>query len=553
MCELREFIERINKNVDETWNSYSVYKAKRKMKDALMLIPRWYPGRTPPTSLTEILEDYRKMGTVDIQINYGYMYYFDELRKFKSYPYRLWRFYDNYEDKESLFKEPYIKYSTNETENTEMFFKEVFYNFVHEKRLTPEDISILKNREDVTEKLVDAYKNVVSKRYTNYCRNQLIDALQSVIDMLNKLGVMVDMKEANDKIAQKLRLDLFKLPDDTPLVEKGKIVGIEFEECSIFQLEALLCHYFNRLEKVREGIGKGLFFLAYFCDTENLFKINVDEIEGQELLECQKEYVVMNNIKNKMFKQLHDLFEKSQRDNTPEPEFLEIYTQTVEKHFRVYNEIFNLAPTGDEGIDEARRRFEIEFNTINITNSYFKHFNYITKTSLVEDLIIQAERCSSRINWGIIEDDNWGYRLKWNMLLGFDIPGLNMPLRLHITLKDLQKVACDYLKLSEIPLYVGAEDFDISDKKSGTQFLLPLTKEKQKQIKYLIENSTESTKPTKEALTDDALRRIKHINCMQLPNSALRMIAEKTNRTQICPDYMNMYNGRIRRTPRREV
>lgn len=552
MYRQKEFIGRIVRNVEQTWTSYSVYKAKRKMKDVLMIIPRWYPGRITPTSLKKVLEDYRDMGTVDIQINYGYLYYLNELEKFKLQPHKLWEFYDSFENKESLFQEPYIKYSTNEAENTEMFLKEVFYNFVQDKGLCEKDISTLKNRDEVTDWLVKTYKDIISNRYIDYCKNQLVDALQSVIDMLDKLGVMSDMKEANDKIAKKLKLDFLRIPNDIPLVEKGKIVGVEFENCSIFQLEALLCHYFNRLEKIRESIGRGLFFLCYFSDTENLFDINVDEIEDHELLECQKEYVVMSKIKDKMFDRLHFLFERSQIEKTPEPVFSDVYDQTVEKYFRAYNDFFNIAPR-EEGVDEARRKFELEFNTINITNSYFRHFNYITKTSLVEDLIIQAERGNTRINWGIMEDDNLGYRIKWNMLLGFDIPGLNMPLRLHITLVDLQKVVKDYLKFSEVPLYVGSEDFNISNKISGTQFLLPLTKEKQKQIKYLVENSTESTKPTQKALTDDALRRIKHINCMQLQNSALRMVAEKTNRTQICPDYMNIFNGRIRRTPRRGV
>ena len=42
----------------------------------------------------------------------------------------------------------------------------------------------------------------------------------------------------------------------------GNIFGIDLNKCSIFQLEAILSFFMNRLEKERESLGTGMFFLS---------------------------------------------------------------------------------------------------------------------------------------------------------------------------------------------------------------------------------------------------------------------------------------------------
>lgn len=549
-----EFIEKLAKNVERSWTSYSVYLSKMKMKEAIVAIPKWYPDGNVPTDLTEILQDYKAIGTVETHINYGHTYFLDELEKFLKNPNALWNFYDKYKDKKDFSQDPFIKYSTNISQNTEMFFSEMLYNV-----LQTNEIRVLEcgDREKITKHLVNVYKNIISKQYVELYKFQLIASLQNVVEKLERLGSLEDMRVLNNTVAERLGLDFFKISNEIPLVEKGKICGVEFENCSIFQLEAMLCHYCNRLEKVRESIGKGLFFLCYLCGHSDVFKMNVHIVDDEELLECQKEYVVLQNILDEMLKTAHYMFEKSKIDKTDEPKFLDIYNQTVDKYFSAYAEFFQLVEKGKETSEEARQEFEIAFKTYNVTNSHYKHFDYLTKQSLVEDLIIQAER--NNINWGVMEDGNDGYKIQWKVLLGFDVPGLNTTLRVHVPIGIFRKTVYDYLHLTEAPLYVGREDFDIADKVSGTQFLLPLTQKQLKSVKlYLAKHKVSTSKVENKQdksfkNTIDAVRRVKHINYMQLPNTTKRLLSEKTAKTQEFPDYINIFTGTIRRTPRKEV
>lgn len=552
-----EFIAKIAENVERSWTSYSAYLSQIKMKDVLKLIKNWYPSREEvPTDLREILKGYQKLGTVDTQISYGYMYYLDEIEKFLKDPDSLWDSYDNNICTKYIMEEPYVKYSTDRQKNTRMFFSEIFYNLVQNMEFYQTSYLSERDRKVISNYVAGIMRDVVRNKYIGLAKFELIEALKSVIEMLEKLGAIETMKFDNNSQAQRLGLDFFKIAEDIPSIEDGKLFGIEFEQCSIFQLEALLCHYFNRLEKVRESIGKGLFFLCYLCDLPDVFKTNVRRFSSEKLLECQKEYVVMFCIQQNMLEEVYELFEKSEINNMPEPNFENIYNETIDKYFRAYVEYFKLVDKGNEDTPEARKEFTIRLNTLSITNAYYKHFNYITKISLFEDLIIQAER--NNINWGVMPDGAEGYRIKRNMLIGFDIPGLNMPLRLHFPLIAIKQVVHNYLGLDEIPLYVGREDFDILDKPVGTQFILPLNFENRREIKNLAqldyrEDGTVFGNAVEKypKITSDAVRRIKHINYMQLPNTAKRLLSEKTRKTQEFPDYMNIFTGKIRKTPRR--
>ena len=50
---------------------------------------------------------------------------------------------------------------------------------------------------------------------------------------------------------------------------------------------------------------------------------------------------------------------------------------------------------------------------------------------------------------------------------------------------------------------------------------------------------------------DDKNGMLKHVECIHWPNQIKKLLAEKTNKTQVSPDYIDVFNGSKRKTQRR--
>ena len=129
-------------------------------------------------------------------------------------------------------------------------------------------------------------------------------------------------------------------------------------------------------------------------------------------------------------------------------------------------------------------------NTMNIL-TYDIEDRYMTGKNMVNNLykgknasvLALIELCLTRDtiqNWGYIEEDN---NLGNFIILGFDIEGLNMPLRIHIP-KDYLK---EFLEANEmqniVPIYKGNEDFMKLGESMKTPALIPMSKNVKRQIK----------------------------------------------------------------------
>lgn len=176
---------------------------------------------------------------------------------------------------------------------------------------------------------------------------------------------------------------------------------------------------------------------------------------------------------------------------------------------------------------------------MHVGNTTFQTRNYMVKSRLIEDIILQS--IEQNINWGIMEEDE-AIRIGKRVLLGFDIPGLNAPLRVHCNLTDLKSIMHDYLKTDEVPLYVGTEDFRTSGRGDGTPLLLPLRNPEINYIKKVSKKKNFESGP--------AEKYIKHVACTQMPNQLKRILSEKTGKTQKYPDKANIYTKKIIKSDR---
>ena len=117
-----------------------------------------------------------------------------------------------------------------------------------------------------------------------------------------------------------------------------------------------------------------------------------------------------------------------------------------------------------------------------------REFSYKQKDNSIYSLMdfLITENVSK--NWGII-DENKKSRY---VLVGADIPGLNMPLRLHIDRSEFLKFIYSKQGSSIIRLYDGKEDFMSNGKNIGTNYLFPITYEQEKSIIKTADNTRET-------------------------------------------------------------
>lgn len=118
---------------------------------------------------------------------------------------------------------------------------------------------------------------------------------------------------------------------------------------------------------------------------------------------------------------------------------------------------------------------------------------YMTGKNVVDNLykgknaniLALVESCITRDtiqNWGYIEEEN---NLGNYIILGFDIEGLNMPLRVHIPKNYLEQFFEANNKEGIIPIYKGNDDFKHLGEQRKTPVLIPMSPEIKEQLRKM--------------------------------------------------------------------
>ena len=114
-----------------------------------------------------------------------------------------------------------------------------------------------------------------------------------------------------------------------------------------------------------------------------------------------------------------------------------------------------------------------------ITTLSHQKFFYVTKDFILSSLIytMLTNSKNKKRNWGYVVSDKNNDKDK--ILLGFDIPQLNMPLFVHIDRNYLNYVVNKITNQSQIPVYEGSKDFFVFNKdgRITNQVLYPIKRE----------------------------------------------------------------------------
>ena len=459
----------------------------------------------------------------------GYKYLLDTMDEFLKKPERIWQVLEEEKDKKVFFEYYDSTFTMDKKENFKSLSMDLIHIlvsysplFVHLDRVPNE------YRNTCLKTLQRKIKNERKPSMEKEQREALLRALKSMFGELKYFTDLVEVEKLHNSKMQKAGLDFLCVDENIPPIDNdGKIFGYNLEKCDTFQLMALYAFYTNRLEKIEENLGKGFFFLYNFTMHDKLTEREIFKLNTKNLKEAWKKFYVLSKIFDSKSRELSESEPVDSEDSYEKLTINDVYDSVYKGLEEDYAKTFNGADLSEDA------------SVFMTTNGFSKRNYYMLKDGILEEVLLYA--IENNVNWGFIEDED-GRLLKKLIIIGIDVPGLNMPLRLHYPLENLRAFVKQYLETTEIPMYIGNEDFVPYGSNVGTQLLLPIDAKDKDRIR----------KASKGKKFDEKNGMLKHIECIQWPNQIKKLLTEKTNKTQVAPDYIDIFNGKKRISPRRE-
>lgn len=305
--------------------------------------------------------------------------------------------------------------------------------------------------------LLREYMSDYLKFYKNEIKKTYISNLVFLGNFFEEFGLIERYVNSNNKNLQRAQLQNLKYTekDMRKLFTEEYLSSLTFE-----QLSYLNVVWINRFSKEIEGIAKASFLISDFDLWEDIYQGENINFSDEEL---KWELIKITTLTNFSVQCLGMRKEKiSSQDNSIEAtdtnldsEISEYTKQTQEQEGEKYRSIYSekLPKSKNVFLDEIQS-FESIYNAVQ-TSYYLKDKNLV---SMLYDL-----QLNGRVqNWGIMRQNEEGRLLNAKyVLIGIDLPGMNMPIRLHIPKDLLVECAPEINGVKVLPLYAGREDFII--------------------------------------------------------------------------------------------
>ena len=343
---------------------------------------------------------------------------------------------------------------------------------------------LCKNEAEIVEEDVKEHTKVAEKTIKEDC----IKAITESIDLLDKFGLIEYYIDLNNKSFK----DIYVFNYDFSYDEfKKQTTENNLKKLSVNQLIMMSAFWLNRANKIVGNLNKSLYILSH----RELYSVNKDE-NGNEKISVDKETI--SNVDLKM-EVLHKIY-------------LDIFPMAEKRNEIMGDNKINLDKECKKYIETSGREYQRYFderlvNSVNSleddlfeTNVYENtiYNSYKVKAHSVQALLLSllSSENSKIKNYGYIPEDDSNIDQKEYFLIGVDVPGFNMPLRLHIRKSELKEVLSGVQNGEAIfQLYQGAEDFDLNNNKVfPANIYIPLSAEKKKAIKDIEKNLTKRDK-----------------------------------------------------------
>ncbi len=349
--------------------------------------------------------------------------------------------------------------------------------------------------------ILEAELKKYTEKVSDGLRNECISSIRSNVEFMDNYGLINSFVEANNAINKSIYLygcD-YSYDETMELLSEKKL-----KELSIEQLIGMSAYWENRNAKVINQINKSLYILShpelYESKTSKDGKIEIN-VSDETIQNVQTKMSILQKICLEIFSEAELL--KDEDDDNQQLEISYEVDDICEKYEKEYKEYF------DSKLLLSRN--ELHKDVVEV----LPYENLISNLYTIKSANIQALLISA-LNSGVDRIQNFGYikenqrSIKNFMIVGIDIPGMNMPLRLHTKSDSVADVLNSAQNgNNQFPHYKGADDFQFSRANAiiPTQIYVPISKEKERAFKEAEKRINEKDKYAK------TIRHISYIAC----------------------------------------
>ena len=186
-----------------------------------------------------------------------------------------------------------------------------------------------------------------------------------------------------------------------------------------------------------------------------------------------------------------EVYEKHEKSESNEDDYTEQIDEVYKKYEKDYRKLLDKKLLYsknylDEDIQEAHTFQKASYDL------------YKTKLDKVKVLFMSLIDNQNKdiVNYGYIKEEDKEVYEKSFILIGADIPGMNMPFRLHTMKKSILEVSESAQNgKTTVPIYKGNDDFKMRNGKLfSAQILIPVNEEKKKNLKNSAKRVNEKDK-----------------------------------------------------------
>lgn len=515
----REKISSIKKDIDESPNR--IKYARKNLESTTKYIKK-LKKQNPNFTIEELNNFlYSKVKETIINLNSPTR---SDMYLYKTSEYVLKNINLVFEELEKNQKEKYInnekksyKYTSDIEKNIKLITEDVITIILNRKttefkeKFLNNSLSYEENkelREQIKKALKtfnDIYNKEIKKRYSI--------KLSNIIRILDEMGFLKKYNERNNKILDNINLPILKYEYE-PEKNKCGLTDLKNPEFinrfSLEEIIAMTSFYSNRLTKEVIDYNESLYIVNKIGLIEEILKKDdyKSDITDDELREIISQLEFLKEISKDIAQEMLSKSTKNCENNVINGDLTksrsrEKAIKTYEEDYKnIYENIF---------LPQFSNDFKNDLDLVTILEA--DRYNlYSAKNFAIESVMVILTDKNKNINWGYIPENKNGKNTIQNkekfVLIGIDMKGYNMPIKLHFQREELETFLTNYAKDTKIPLYEGNEDMEIAwNGYMTTQVYMPLTKEQRKQLK---ETNLHSS--------DYRYRFIEHIKWMMLPN-----------------------------------
>ena len=364
------------------------------------------------------------------------------------------------------------------------------------KKFEPETQEFLKNvRIILTQKesqLVQSFAKECTETSIIKLKKECIDSITESVNLIDKFGLMKHFIKLNNNSYKQLYMNKYEYSYEEVmnLLSKDNLKKLNAET-----LILLSAFWNNRANKIIKDLNICMYLIKHpeliECkETENnLFQIMVEQKNIENVaLKIKVLHKIYFNLFSEIEKhKLENVNEDSKNDNDNDDNAIDIkneFNVICDFYKKHYEEYFDkLLPEIDNSIEKDLKESLVFENAI--FNSY-----KIKNINVQAVLISLLNNTSKKVeNFGYIPEDDIDITKKKYILIGIDMKGENMPLRLHINRQTLIDVMKGMKNGSTLfPIYKGNGDFNISENKVLPAYIyVPMSEEKEMKLKEIVD------------------------------------------------------------------